>query len=427
MKSDALCIWAGSDCTFNQMIAAVDKISADETTRVYQFGLQGMLAQLPERVTPNLRTTITMLETSVVIYNATIDSGGELESSFRQVFQGFDRPTWFVMFAIYFGLVAVGYIISVAYRRTFSPFVALMHLQGAEGPLFAKERSDKDNDIDMDRENIGGTSKEYTGQSVMPTVRKMHELSVALLYSSFFIMGVIVVVFYELGLVNFIFNQTEEKLPKPFRLYSDAELSRFSVLEGSSPEFALRNAVDPYGLKYRNESLYPWHRCKSEGDCFKKVLDRKDKVCVVLSVQSNARYHINKKGLCRKLIKLETDEPLLKFSGGWYISSSVPHKKLVAINQGILIKKSTGRIMRIIDQEMGKGGDNCGKRKLAVGPLALSIPLLVVTGPLTIILLSILIASFCIPTVGKDQNMNDDYEALAPLESTAFSKLASGV
>jgi len=225
----------------------------------------------------------------------------------------------------------------------------------------------------------------------MPTVRKMHELSVALLYSSFFIMGVIVVVFYELGLVNFIFNQTEEKLPKPFRLYSDAELSRFSVLEGSSPEFALRNAVDPYGLK------------------------------------TNARYHINKKGLCRKLIKLETDEPLLKFSGGWYISSSVPHKKLVAINQGILIKKSTGRIMRIIDQEMGKGGDNCGKRKLAVGPLALSIPLLVVTGPLTIILLSILIASFCIPTVGKDQNMNDDYEALAPLESTAFSKLASGV
>lgn len=183
MKSDALCIWAGTNCTFQDMVAEVNTLSSDEASKEYQFGVQGMVAQLPRRVSPNMRTTITMMETSVVIYNASAGSGGGLESSFQQVFQGFDRPTWFVMFAIYLALVAVGYCISVTFRKTFSPFVALMHLQGADGPLFENENEEVD--------------KEDIVFQVHPKIRRMHELSIALLYSSFFIMGVVVVVFYE--------------------------------------------------------------------------------------------------------------------------------------------------------------------------------------------------------------------------------------
>lgn len=106
---------------------------------------------------------------------------------------------------------------------------------------------------------------------------------------------------------------------------------------------------------------------------------------------------------------------MLKFSGGWYLGDAVSENTLVAINRGILILKSTGRLIEIVDQETGITNGQCGKRKLAVGPLALSIPLLVVTGPLITIIAIIITSSFCI-AVKTEQKM-DDYEELTPIQS----------
>ena len=81
--------------------------------------------------------------------------------------------------------------------------------------------------------------------------------------------------FYEMSIVNFIFNEPEQTLPKPLHEFTDDELSTIVTIFGSSLENMLVKAADPKGTRFKNK-VYPWETCISQDLCFKKLLDPND-------------------------------------------------------------------------------------------------------------------------------------------------------
>lgn len=77
--------------------------------------------------------------------------------------------------------------------------------------------------------------------------------------------------------MNFIFNEPEEKLPKPQHEFTDDELSLFAALSSSTLQLMIIKGADPDGTRFKNKA-YPWKGCFSADACFKKLLDPDDPV-----------------------------------------------------------------------------------------------------------------------------------------------------
>lgn len=88
-------------------------------------------------------------------------------------------------------------------------------------------------------------------------------------------LNVSAILFYEMSIVNFIFNEPEEKLPKPLHEFSDNELALFGALPSSGPENSLVKGADPDGTRFKNKS-YPWKHCSNWNTCYKKLLNPND-------------------------------------------------------------------------------------------------------------------------------------------------------
>lgn len=111
---DAHCVFAGDNCTFNDMTRFVSERANNPETKDYMFGVSGMIAQLPSRLTTNLRTSITIAEAPFIIIKSNQGDASNAAKMFYEVHRAFDPETWYAIF----GVVAFFALLS-----TFASFV----------------------------------------------------------------------------------------------------------------------------------------------------------------------------------------------------------------------------------------------------------------------------------------------------------------
>lgn len=270
MNFDALCVWGGPQCTYNGMVKFVNDRSADPQTKNYQFGITGLSAQLSSRMTNYTKPTITIFELPVILIKSTAREQSTTIDAFYTIAQAFEPISWAVIVAFELSLFSLAYLVSIRFTGSYNPAVALLYIIS-------------DNCIDS-----ATHGNESDSVAVRRTKHKMHRASMRLISVALGLIVAVVAVFYEVAEVNFIFSPADTILPKPLTDFSDAELSHFSALRSSALMHALATAVDPYKKRFPNKT-YPWYGCRPATECYRKLIDPKDKVNYMATIEVRTR------------------------------------------------------------------------------------------------------------------------------------------
>jgi len=183
---DSLCVWGGPHCTFNTMFDFLNDISMNPATQAYQFGLTGMVALLPQRMTTHTRPTITISEAPVILLKSTIGLGPEsLSDSFEQVSRGFGTGSWALIFSFLGGLLFLAYVISFRFTGSSSLFAFM-------GRLLVQEN--------RKRSDIYGES-----EHVRRTKYNMYITSMKLIGVMFGMFVMVVALFYEVRFLDMLY------------------------------------------------------------------------------------------------------------------------------------------------------------------------------------------------------------------------------
>lgn len=108
------------------MTRLVSDIAKDPGTKDYKFGVQGMIAQLPARITSTLHTTVTIAQDPIIILRSNQDMGSVASTSFNQVFRGFEDSTWISIGAIVLILLGFSVLITFAFHGTIAPMEVIL-------------------------------------------------------------------------------------------------------------------------------------------------------------------------------------------------------------------------------------------------------------------------------------------------------------
>lgn len=108
------------------MTQLVSDFARDPSTKEYKFGVQGMIAQLPTRITSTLHTTVTIAIDPIVIIRSNQDKGSTASTSFNQVFRGFENSTWMSIGIVFLVLLASAVLISYVFNGTIAPMEVIL-------------------------------------------------------------------------------------------------------------------------------------------------------------------------------------------------------------------------------------------------------------------------------------------------------------
>eukprot|EP00171_Calliarthron_tuberculosum_P002186 IDg2186t1 len=165
---------------------------------------------------------------------------------------------------------------------------------------------------------------------------------------------VIVILFYEIAVVNFIFQKQKPMLQKELSNLDISELKDYVIIEKDGTDKIFRSHVDPKGT-YKNR-IPPWHICKDGVEC------------------------------------LRNENPLMDFSAGWYYGSGVPVETQLEMDKAILHMRMHDRIRELINRAIDLDNKaDCASNSSDIAPgivawLLLSIAIICVI-PLIIFLL----------------------------------------
>lgn len=262
-------MFGGSECSFNEMTKFASDRAKDPTTNKYIFGAQGMVAQLPKRITSTLETSVTISRDPFILIKS-IHGDVTGEATFNLVFRAFERATWISLFVFFMFLVFMASLVTYIFTGSISPLTVLQTMM--------IENSD-DQQLPESKKRLRTTAKAL----------------VVIMFSTFFVLSKYLffpfirsglenelltilegVVFYEIGIVNFIFDPQAETLPKPLSNFTNDELKAFGVQTNSATESSLLGAVESEEKRFASQSEYPWVRCRQWDECYKKLLNPKD-------------------------------------------------------------------------------------------------------------------------------------------------------
>ncbi len=357
------------------MVKFVEQRARDERTKQYRFGVTGLVAQLPERVSEYAIPTVQLFESEIVVLGPSNEFEGTVHAAFKQVFRAFEFSSWVVLLVFISLLICLALVTSCVFTRPLTPFNILMNLCG-EHKFFFDVSDHLTRDIDVRRS------------------RALHRAAVICLGAGFSGFVVIVVLFYEISVVNSIVNQQSPKVGD-LHLLSNDVLAQYAVLKNSSTERTLRRAADPAGTKFKHDSDLPWYRCLEDAQCYDKVLDKKDKVKFMVALEIEGRWNLQQRQVCDSIVKYGTSNPLFIFSGSWYLGSSVNVSEYVRINREIMRLKLSAKLRQIIKASSGVHGDGFGQEVPRVAPGVLAIPLIFIVGPCLLIVFLLVIYGLC--------------------------------
>lgn len=266
-SKDQLCIWAGpiSNCTFNALVDFTHEMSDR-----YQFAVTGLLLETPQRQCFHEPST-PFIDNSMIIIGRNTQENPASKGPFYQLMRPFRWSTWGIFGGVISLFVIVCFAIAVRFHvlRGRSLVTAFFIFAGERDQAMAHETDIRTNalrfrgipapPISLDglkrrRKSMHDMEKEIAADAAeeQPVVEKQlteaemikksmsfatkYGLAMTLFRISLLAFVAVFALFYEVAVVNFLFQQQTLELKKSVKSLSQSELREYSVLKNSALE-----------------------------------------------------------------------------------------------------------------------------------------------------------------------------------------------
>lgn len=309
---NAMCVFGGNDCSFQGLFKVL------EHEKKYQFMFGGTLWILPDRISCNTRASTATHEDPVVVVGLARRQS-DVQQSYNNIVRPFATLTWILIISYYCGvcLVHVSLACLFAHPRTFTN--VCRH-----------------------------TLCDYKQSENTEQVRMLNKIAVRSLRFVVTASTILIILFYEITIVNYVFLSKARTLEKDIRNLSPADLATYAVVKDDGTELLFRSLADPNG-KYKKKKP-PWWQCVSLDDCYDNLLDPAHPAKFLLTYERGLRYKLRKSQTCDHLTVFKTKSPLSSVSAGWYYGYSFPRSVQIAIDKAILGHRLQHKIQDLLNQ-----------------------------------------------------------------------------
>lgn len=231
MKIDnTLCVWSGAGCSFNSMVAFIDERAQDNRTKEYRFAVTGYLLQLPSRVSTHTFPTVSLLDSEMIVLGASNSRKGPIQRSFRQIFRAFQVSTWLILGIIVLLFLVLALFISAVFSTPFNLFNFLMNLFGLHVQYQKPQNQPR-----------GHQARTFLWDNQNDPVRfqnlrLLHQVALTVFRIALSAFVVICILFFEISIVNFIFNRQPPKIGKDLPDLSISDLRRYTLPKSTAQE-----------------------------------------------------------------------------------------------------------------------------------------------------------------------------------------------
>lgn len=444
------CIWAGpiSQCSFNRLV----NFTAASARQGYQFAITGLLLETPSRQCHHIPSA-PFIDNAMVIIGRTDPENPTVRSPLYQLLRPFRWSTWGIFAAITLLFFIVSLIIALRVRvaRRRSLVTAFFIFAGERDQAVAHERELRRNSKRpasppartrswrmrwrpnrRRRKPSRLTATTNTTVTTAPSLsfpssetprarrllplrlqhlqekrqqEQMQEeegkvmalatkygLSMTLFRISLLAFLGVFALFYEVAVVNFVFQQSRVEIGKSVRNLSSRELAQYAVLRNSALENVWSAAVNPRGTPFQDVTPgdVPWARCDSGAECIQWVADEDNPVNFDVTFEILGTFLVKSLGFCKELTIFETRDILYQFNAGWLYNDVTDVAVRTRIDRELVALRINGTIRQLIEDEIGEAGSCSTSSRTDIGPLIILVPCsLVVLPPLFLSLLAL--------------------------------------
>lgn len=373
---DYYCMWAGhgSNCTFNQLVDYT-QIQADEG---YQFGITGLLLETPQRQCHH-EASAPLIDNSVIIIGRRNTESQKGQDALKQLIRPFNWATWLIFLLVVVVFVSVCFTIAVRFHvfRGRSLVTAFFIFTGERDEAMAYEAQTHASRHLVSPSKSSNHLYNISESSDIVFATK-YGLSMTLYRIALVAFLGIFILFYEVAVVNFLFQQQSLFISQSVRALTAEELKKYSVLKGSALENVWNATVNSQeNQKFEGDNV-PWARCDSATQCVNWTESGRSDFDVTFEVVG--KFLINEVSSCDNLTIFETQDVLYQFNGGWLYNSRVNDTDRKLIDRELISLRIDGTVRRFIEDEVG--GFSCSSGLRAdIGPMIILVPCLIFVFP----------------------------------------------
>lgn len=269
---DSFCVWGGSECRFNRLVDFIALRAPDK----YRFAVTGLLLETPGRQIRH-DASAALLDNSMIIIGRRSETTSKLLYPLEQLRRPFRLSTW----GVFLGMVGIFATLALIIAIRFDPKGGRMRTlffifagergedriqdkqdENIQSPLvesvappeaIVADHSDHENrspaangeiSVDMKIEIEETTPQIEIAQSQelealereVPSISTRYWAVINFFRLSFGAFVLIFVLFYEVAVVNFLFQQSQVTINQPVKSLSREELEKYSVLKASALE-----------------------------------------------------------------------------------------------------------------------------------------------------------------------------------------------
>lgn len=366
---DALCVWGGPQCSFNEMVRFIDAAATEAPG--YAFGAMGVLFEEPQRLSENLAQSVSLLQEELSIFGPHADERPVFP--FQRLVRPFRPLTWFVFGLFFFAIGLGAWLTACAFDDdAWSPNRVFHLFMGADEPVISSVSLPT---LD-DRVTRSQSECRRILENRITDHISSYKVSRIMIRLSLTSMVVIFLLFYELSVVNFLFIETKALNVQDVRSLSASELTAYAVEEDTAAEDVWGQAVYAEG-KY-NHSRPPWKRCYNLGKCFDWALDPESEVKFVVAFRTSGVFQIRSRGVCN-IMTIHEMLNKYAFGAGWLYGKYVNKSFRRTVDKEIMDLHETGVLPATIEDVGRLNVGSCAHliHDIDVGVIGASVAILV--------------------------------------------------
>ncbi|CAN8071745.1 unnamed protein product [Agarophyton chilense] len=378
------CVWAGplSDCTWNTLAEFAAMMGEREG---YQFVVLGPMLETPARKCSLFASSSWWSDKLVVIGRNSRESMLDI-NPIQQLIRPFQWETWIVVG----GILALFFIVCIlilyrfqAFRkRTFVTAITafFIFVGEADEAFAAARRTEIDlNQEDCDAKLLKAKSTDSNNLKTSSSLQNsfIHDSSLSnsrthsiaedqklqdkefptkfSLSTSLFRISIITFIaifslFYEVAVVNFLFQQQNHELTKDIEHLTVEELQQYCVVRDTAIEAIWNFRVNPGGSKFDDaeKSQIPWKRCQNGAECLSWILDDDNPVQFYITYELEGTHLIKSRASCESVTIFETKRSIHHFNSGWLFNEQVPTEKRRKLDRELMALKMDGTISSLV-------------------------------------------------------------------------------
>lgn len=292
-----------------------------EREKRHQFIFGGSVWIIPKRISSKSRASVAIHEDPIVVVGRENEKSG-IKKSFINIFRPFDKGTWALIVCFYLTTSLLHMLLAYLFARPRTLTNVCRHV------LF---------DFSMSRNS--------------ERARLWNIFAVRVLVFVVSVSSVLIILFYEITVVNFVLRNSPRSLQKDLRTLTIPELKSYIVVKDDATELLFKSLVNLEGKALIPGGKPPWHQCDNIKDCYDKLRDPSHTAKFFFTFEHGLRHTMRSRKACDKLTIFETVSPLSSVSAGWYYGPSIPRYKQIAIDKAILDHRLQYKVQDLITKD----------------------------------------------------------------------------